>query len=114
VEDNEDNIVLLKTQLEESGYDVIIAGDGKQGVAMAQKESPALILMDMRMPVMDGWEATKVLKGAPETRDIPIIGLSAHAMADDRDKALDAGCDDYVTKPVDLPMLLNKLKQLLS
>jgi CheY-like chemotaxis protein len=114
VEDNEDNIVLLKGQLEKRGFDVIIARDGEQGVAMAKSEAPALILMDMRLPVMDGWAATKLLKDAPETRIIPIIGLSAYAMTGDREKALTIGCDDYITKPVDLSQLMTRLDQILS
>ncbi len=114
VEDNENNVVLLKTRLEERGYDVIIARDGEEGVAMAKSESPALILMDMRLPVMDGWEATKMLKSTEQTRDIPIIGISAHAMTGDREKALDIGCDDYMTKPVDMANLRSILDTLLG
>ena len=114
VEDNEDNIVLLQGQLEKHGYVVIIARDGEEGVAMAKSEAPALILMDMRLPVMDGWEATKLLKDAPETRSIPVIGLLAYAMTGDREKALTIGCDDYITKPVDFPHLMTRLDQLLG
>ncbi len=114
VEDNEDNIVLLQTRLEERGYDVVIARDGEEGVAMAKNELPSLILMDMRLPVMDGWEATKELKATEETRDIPIIGISAHAMTGDREKAMDIGCDDYMTKPVDMANLRSILDTLLG
>jgi CheY-like chemotaxis protein len=111
VEDNEDNIVLLTSWLEDHGYEVTIARDGEQGVAMAKSAAPGLILMDMRLPVMDGWEATKLLKNLPETQDIPIIGLSAHAMIGDREKALAMGCDDYLTKPLDLRQLNSKLSR---
>jgi CheY-like chemotaxis protein len=114
VEDNEDNIVLLKGRLEDHGFEVITAPDGEQGVALARTEMPNLILMDMRLPVMNGWEATKVLKSAEETRGIPVVGISANAMVGDREKALEAGCDDYVTKPVDLPSLLGLLDELLD
>ena len=114
VEDNEDNVVLLKGRLEQHGFEVIVATDGEQGVAMAKDQAPGVILMDMRLPVMDGWEATKALKAAPETRAIPIIGVSAHAMVGDREKAIEAGCDDYITKPVDLPGLLKRLDELMG
>ena len=110
----QNNVVLLKTRLEERGYDVIIARDGEEGVAMAKSESPSLILMDMRLPVMDGWEATKMLKSTEQTRDIPIIGISAHAMTGDREKAMDIGCDDYMTKPVDMANLRSILDTLLG
>ncbi len=113
VEDNEDNIVLLKGWLEKNGFDVIVAMDGAQGVEAAKREVPSVILMDMRLPVMNGWEATKLLKAAEETRDIPVIGVSAHAMIGDREKALEAGCEDYITKPVDMSALLGMLRRLL-
>ena len=113
VEDNEDNVYMLTRRLARKGYEVVVAPDGAQGVAMAVSESPTLILMDLSLPVMDGWEATRRIKSAPETRDIPIIALSAHAMAGDREKALAAGCDDYDTKPVELPRLLSKIEALL-
>lgn len=113
VEDNEDNVYMLTRRLSRKGFEIVVAGDGEQGVAMAQTETPALILMDLSLPVLDGWEATRRLKAAPETRDIPVIALSAHAMSGDRERALDAGCDDYDTKPVDLPRLLGKIQALL-
>jgi CheY-like chemotaxis protein len=113
VEDNEDNVYMLTRRLRRNGHEVIVAGDGEQGVAMARAEAPALILMDLRLPVMDGWEATRRLKATPETRDIPIIALSAHVMAGDKEKALAAGCDDYETKPIDFTRLLAKMAALL-
>ncbi len=113
VEDNEDNVYMLTRRLSRKGFELVVAGDGAQGVAMAQTESPTLILMDLSLPVMDGWEATRTLKAAPETRGIPVIALSAHAMSGDRERALEAGCDDYDTKPVDLPRLLGKIEALL-
>ena len=113
VEDNEDNIFMLKKRLQRNGYKIIVAKDGAQGVEMTRRESPALVLMDLGLPVLDGWEAIRQLKTAPETRDVPIIALSAHAMAEDRERAFDAGCDDFDTKPVDLPRLLQKIEKLL-
>ncbi|MCG3163948.1 MAG: Polar-differentiation response regulator DivK [Acidobacteria bacterium] len=114
VEDNEMNRDMLSRRLERKNYEVIIAVDGAEGVAKAQTESPDLILMDISLPVIDGREATRRLKAAPETSAIPVIALTAHAMAGDRDMALEAGCDDYETKPVDLPRLLEKIETLLS
>ena len=114
VEDNEDNVYMLTRRLSRKGFEIIVAGDGQEGVSKARSEKPALILMDLSLPVMDGWTATGVLKADAATRDIPIVALSAHAMADDRQKALDAGCDDYDTKPVDLPRLLGKIAALLD
>ena len=114
VEDNEMNRDMLSRRLRTRGFDVIIAVDGQSGVDMAKSESPDLILMDMSLPVMDGWEATRTLKAAEETRDIPVIALTAHAMSTDRDKALDAGCDDYDTKPIELTRLLSKMQVLLG
>ncbi len=114
VEDNEDNIYMLTRRLGRKGYEVIIATDGAQGVEMAQSEGPAIVLMDLNLPVMDGWEATRRLKVAPETRDIPVITLSAFAMAGDRDRALEAGCDDYVSKPIDFKILYAKIETILS
>ena len=114
VEDNEMNRDMLSRRLERRGYEVVIAVDGGQGLALARSEAPDLILMDMSLPVLDGWEATRQLKAAPETRAIPIIALTAHAMSDDRDRAIDAGCDDYDTKPVELPRLLAKIEALLA
>ncbi|MCZ6735617.1 MAG: response regulator, partial [Planctomycetota bacterium] len=100
-------------RLRRNGHEVIVAADGEQGLAMARAEAPALILMDLRLPAMDGWEATRRLKATPETRDIPIIALSAHVMAGDKEKALAAGCDDYETKPIDFTRLLAKMAALL-
>jgi CheY-like chemotaxis protein len=114
VEDNEMNRDMLSRRLERKNYKVVIAVDGAEGVAKAQAESPDLILMDISLPVLDGREATRRLKATPETRAIPIIALTAHAMAGDRDMALEAGCDDYETKPVDLPRLLDKIETLLG
>jgi CheY-like chemotaxis protein len=114
VEDNEMNRDMLSRRLERKGYQVFIAVDGEQGVKMAKSESPHLILMDMSLPVMDGWEATRQLKADPTTRAIPVISLTAHAMTGDREKALEAGANDYDTKPIDLPRLLSKMEALLS
>ena len=114
VEDNEMNRDMLSRRLQKRGYDVVIAVDGEEGVAKAQAERPALILMDMSLPGIDGWEATRRLKAAPETRPIPVIALTAHAMTSDREKALAAGCDDFDTKPIDLTRLLAKLEALLA
>jgi two-component system, cell cycle response regulator DivK len=113
VEDNEMNRDMLSRRLIRRGYEVALALDGEQGVAMARTESPALILMDMSLPGMDGWEATRRLKTASETSAIPVIALTAHAMAGDREKAIAAGCDDFDTKPVDLERLLQKIEALL-
>ena len=114
VEDNEMNRDMLSRRLERRGYQVVIAVDGVEGVRMAQAEAPALILMDMSLPVLDGWEATRQIKAAPATGGIPIIALTAHAMSGDREKAIEAGCDDFDTKPVDLPRLLAKIDALLG
>lgn len=114
VEDNEMNRDMLSRRLQRSGYLIVIAVDGKQGVAMARSEAPDLILMDMGLPYMDGWEATRQIKSTADTRPIPIIALTAHAMSDDRQKALEAGCDDYDTKPIELPRLLKKIEALLE
>src|SRR5688500_4390431 len=110
VEDNEMNRDMLSRRLQRRGYEVIIAVDGQQGVALAQSESPDLILMDMSLPLIDGWEATRTLKVAAETKHIPVIALTAHAMSTDRDRALEAGCDDYDTKPIELSRLLGKME----
>ncbi len=112
VEDNEDNVYVMRTRLGRAGYTVLIAADGEQGLAMAAAEKPDLIVMDLSLPVLDGWEATRRLKADPETKDIPIVALSSHAMAGDREKALAAGCNDFDTKPVDLPRLLAKIEAL--
>ena len=114
VEDSEDSRVGLARTLQRRGHEVLAAVDGRQGVEMARAEIPDLILMDMSLPVLDGWEATRLLKGAPETRGIPVIALTAHAMAGDRERALEAGCDDYDTKPVELSRLLPKMESLLG
>ena len=114
VEDNEMNRDMLSRRLQRRGFEVLIAVDGEQGLAMAAAEKPDLILMDMSLPVIDGWEATRQLKALPETQKIPVIGLTAHAMSTDRDKCLEAGCDDYDTKPVELPRLLEKIQGLLG
>ncbi|HJR09570.1 MAG TPA: response regulator [Pyrinomonadaceae bacterium] len=114
VEDNEMNRDMLSRRLARKGYEVSIAVDGKQGVEMATADAPDLILMDMSLPVLDGWEATRQLKGADATRAIPVIALTAHAMSGDREKALEAGCDDYDTKPIELARLLEKIESMLG
>jgi two-component system cell cycle response regulator DivK len=114
VEDNEMNRDMLSRRLQRRGFEVLIAGDGEQGVTLAAAEKPDLILMDMSLPVLDGWEATRRIKAAPATRRIPVIGLTAHAMATDRNRCLEAGCDDYDTKPVELGRLLEKIERLLG
>jgi CheY-like chemotaxis protein len=114
VEDQEMNRDMLSRRLKKRGYEVAIAVDGAEGVEKARAESPDLILMDMSLPVMDGWEATRILKGDGTTRSIPVVALTAHAMSTDRDKALEAGCDAYETKPVDLPKLLGTMEKLLE
>jgi two-component system cell cycle response regulator DivK len=114
VEDNEMNRDMLTRRLEKRGYTVVFAVDGGAGVALAKGEVPDLILMDMSLPVLDGWEATKQIKADPALAGIPIIALTAHAMESDRQKALGAGCDDFDTKPVELPRLLVKIEELLK
>jgi CheY-like chemotaxis protein len=114
VEDDEMNRDMLSRRLVRRGYDVVMAVDGGEGVVKATTERPDLILMDMSLPEVDGWEATRQLKGSPDTRAIPVIALTAHAMADDERKAIDAGCDDFDTKPVELTRLLGKIEALLS
>ena len=114
VEDNQMNSDMLSRRLARKGYEVAIAIDGQQGIEMARSETPDLILMDMSLPVVDGWEATRQLKSAPETQSIPIIALTAHAMAGDREKAIEAGCNDYDIKPIELPRLLEKIEALLG
>ena len=113
VEDNEMNRDMLSRRLKRRGYEVTIAVNGAEGVAMATSTTPDLILMDMSLPVMDGWEATKNIKADPATESIPVIALTAHAMSGDREKALQAGCDDYDTKPIELSRLLTKIKTFL-
>ena len=114
VEDNEMNRDMLSRRLARRGYEVVVAVDGAEGLSRARAERPALILMDMSLPVIDGWEATRRLKADAETAAIPIIALTAHAMTSDRDKALEAGCDGYETKPVELPRLLEAMEKLLA
>jgi CheY-like chemotaxis protein len=114
VEDSEESREGLARHLRRRGYETLLAVDGRQGVDVARAGSPDLILMDMSLPVLDGWEATRQLKAAPQTRGIPVIALTAHAMAGDREKALEAGCDDYDTKPVEFARLLVKIESLLA
>ena len=113
VEDNEMNRDMLSRRLQRRGYEVLIAVDGQMGIDMAKANKPDLILMDMSLPVMDGWEATRALKVNASTRNIPVIALTAHAMSTDRDKAIEAGCDDYDTKPIELTRLLGKMEALI-
>jgi len=112
VEDNEMNRDMLSRRLTRNGYEVVMATDGQQAVDMAASEKPDLILMDMSLPVIDGWEATRLVKAAPDTQDIPVIALTAHAMVEDKDKAMGAGCDDFDTKPVDIQRLIGKIRAL--
>ena len=114
VEDNEMNRDMLSRRLEKRGYAVVLAVDGAASIEQAKNEKPDLILMDMSLPVIDGWEATKQIRGIPEIANTPIIALTAHAMASDREKALAAGCDDFDTKPVELPRLLAKIEEMLK
>lgn len=114
VEDNEMNRDMLSRRLARRGYEVLIATDGEQGIAEAALHQPDLVIMDMSLPVIDGWEATRRLRQQPETRAIPVLALTAHAMAGERDRALAAGCNDYDTKPVDFERLLGKIESLLS
>ena len=114
VEDNEDNRIVYSTILKHFGYEVIEALNGEEGIAKARSEKPDLILMDISIPIIDGWEATQVLKHDPSTRSIPIIALTAHAMSGDREKAMQAGCDDYHPKPVDFSKLLSQIEAALG
>jgi two-component system cell cycle response regulator DivK len=114
VEDNEMNRDMLTRRLQRRGFEVVIALDGVEGIALAKSESPALILMDISLPVLDGWEATRQLKAAPETKSIPVIALTAHAMAGDREKCIAVGCDDFDTKPVEISRLMGKIEALLQ
>lgn len=114
VEDNEMNLDMLSRRLERRGYEVISATNGAQGISVAKEQHPALILMDMSLPVMDGWEATRRIKADTELQAIPVIALTAHAITGDREKALAAGCDEYETKPVKFPRLLAKIRQFLG
>ena len=111
VEDNPDNVYMLTRRLKKKGFELIIAGDGQEGIDKAIEESPDLILMDLSLPTMDGWTATAEIKKIDEVKDIPIIALSAHAMPEHRDRAIKAGCSDYDTKPVDIKRLLSKIGQ---
>jgi two-component system cell cycle response regulator DivK len=114
VEDNEMNRDMLSRRLIRRGFDVVFAVNGKQGVDLARSEKPDIILMDMSVPIMDGWEATRCVKSDDATRSVPVIGLTAHAMSGDREKAIEAGCDDYDTKPVELDRLIGKIERLLG
>ena len=114
VEDNEMNRDMLSRRLQRRGHEVLVAGDGADGVAKARAEIPGLILMDMSLPVLDGWEATRQIKADPATSGIPVIALTAHAMSEDRERAISAGCDDYDTKPVEFPRLIGKIDALLG
>jgi two-component system cell cycle response regulator DivK len=114
VEDNDDNVFVLKGRLERAGHAVLIAGNGEQGIEVARAEQPDLVIMDLSLPVLDGWEATRRLKASPETCGIPVLALSAHAMAGDRERALAAGCDDFDTKPVDFARLRGKIDALIG
>lgn len=114
VEDNEMNRDMLSRRLLRRGFEVVVAGDGEQGLAVAREQRPDLILMDMSLPILDGWEASRRLKADEVTRHIPVIALTAHAMAGDRDRALEAGCEDYDTKPIEFPRLLEKIDRILT
>ena len=114
VEDNEDNIYMLTRRLKKKGFEIVIANDGREGVSKAKTEKPDLILMDLSLPELDGWEATRLIKADQQTSKIPVIALSAHAMKEHTDKALEAGCDDYDTKPVDIKRLLEKISKFLD
>jgi two-component system cell cycle response regulator DivK len=114
VEDNELNRDMLSRRLTRNGFEIIIAIDGQQGVTMASSEKPDLILMDMSLPIIDGWEATRRIKADPATNSIPVIALTAHALVQDREKAMAAGCDDFDTKPVELPRLMEKIRSFLD
>ena len=114
VEDNEDNIYMLSKRLKKKGFEITIAKDGEEGLKAARDLKPDLILMDLSLPLLDGWEATRILKSEPDTKLIPLIALSAHSMQEHKDKALEAGCDDYDTKPVDITRLLSKINNLIN
>jgi two-component system, cell cycle response regulator DivK len=114
VEDNEMNRDMLSRRLVRRGFEVVFAVNGKEGVALARSEKPDIILMDMSLPIMDGWEATRRVKADDETRGVPVIGLTAHAMSGDREKAIEAGCDDYDTKPVEIDRLIGKIEKLIA
>jgi CheY-like chemotaxis protein len=112
VEDNEDNVYVLQNRLKRAGFTVLIANDGQQGIAMAESERPDVIIMDLSLPVLDGWEATRRIKAHPDIRNIPVIALTAHAVSGDREKAIAAGCDEFDTKPVEIQRLLEKIRRL--
>ena len=114
VEDNEMNRDMLSRRLIRRGFQVVFAINGKEGVELARSEKPDIILMDMSLPIMDGWEATRCVKADDQTRNVPVIGLTAHAMVGDREKAIEAGCDDYDTKPVEIDRLISKMERLLT
>ncbi len=114
VEDDEDSAYMLQQRLERRGYEVVVASDGREGIALARKERPHLVVMDLGMPVLDGWEATRQLRSSPETASIPIVALSSHAMAGDREQALAVGCNDFDTKPLKFSRLLAKIEALLA
>lgn len=114
IEDNEENRDALARRLRRRGYEVVIALDGQQGVELTESEKPDIVLMDMNMPVLDGWQATRIIRTNPDTENLPIVGLTAHALAGDREKALQAGCADYHTKPVDFPQLLKQIEVLIK
>ena len=114
VEDNEDNIYMLTRRLKKKGFEIIVANDGKEGVNRAKSEKPDLILMDLSLPELDRWSATRLIKADQETNQIPVIALSAHAMKEHMDKAMEAGCDDYDTKPVDIKRLMRKIEKFLD
>jgi two-component system cell cycle response regulator DivK len=114
VEDNEMNRDMLSRRLQRRGYEVIVAVDGEEGVARARSEAPDVVIMDMSLPVLDGWEATRQIKAAPESKSIPVIALTAHAMSGDRERALEVGCDEYDTKPIEIDRLLGKIEAVLA
>ncbi|WP_253609988.1 MULTISPECIES: response regulator [unclassified Bradyrhizobium] len=114
IEDNEDNIYMVSRRLRRKGYEVVVARDGAEGLARAKSQLPDLILMDLGLPVIDGWEVTRRLRAAPETATVPIVALSAHAMPEDRERALASGCDDFVTKPTNFPHLLDRIEALVK
>lgn len=113
IEDNEENREALARRLQRRGYDIVVAGDGQQGVEMAKSEKPDLVLMDMNMPILDGWRASQMIRTDPDTEQLPIIGLTAHALEGDREKALQAGCSDYHTKPVEFSQLMTQIELLI-
>jgi CheY-like chemotaxis protein len=113
VEDNALNRDMLSRRLRRAGFDIIVATDGQEALSLIRDENPALVLLDMNLPVLDGWSVCRETRATPQTADVPIIALTAHAMSEDRERALAAGCDDYATKPIDFPQLLQKIRSLL-